>query len=57
MYPCLFAGCGIDVKAFIRSERPGRGKEIGALFEEALRDKPERYTLKGNNHLMSRIGG
>jgi len=55
LYPCLFSDWGIDIKGPLRS---GAGsKEIRELFEEALKNKPEKHSLKGNNQVMSKIGG
>jgi len=55
LYPCLFSDYGVDIKTPLRT---GAGyKEIRELFEEALKNKPEKHSLKGNNQVMSKIGG
>ncbi|HEA47158.1 MAG TPA: GTP 3',8-cyclase MoaA [bacterium] len=55
LYPCLFSDYGVDIK---RSLRSGAGsKEIRELFEKALKNKPEKHSIKGNNQVMSKIGG
>jgi len=55
LYPCLFSDYGVDIKTPLRT---GAGyREIRELFEEALKNKPEKHSLKGNNQAMSRIGG
>jgi len=55
LYPCLFSDYGVDIKTPLRT---GTGyREIRELFEEALRNKPEKHFIKGNNQVMSKIGG
>jgi cyclic pyranopterin phosphate synthase len=55
LYPCLFSDYGIDIKTPLRT---GAGyREIRELFEEALKNKPEKHSIKGNNQVMSKIGG
>lgn len=55
LYPCLFSDYGVDIMSPLRS---GAGsKEIRELFEEALKNKPEKHFVKGNNQVMSKIGG
>ena len=55
LYPCLFSDYGVDIKTSLRT---GAGyREIKELFEEALRNKPEKHFIKGNNQVMSKIGG
>ena len=55
LYPCLFSDYGVDIKTPLRT---GAGhREIRELFEEALRNKPEKHFIKGNNQVMSKIGG
>jgi cyclic pyranopterin phosphate synthase len=55
LYPCLFSDWGVDIMSPLRSE--AGSKEIRELFEEALRSKPEKHFVKGNNQIMSKIGG
>ncbi len=55
LYPCLFSDYRVDIKKPLRTARGYR--EIRELFEEALKNKPEKHSLKGNNQVMSRIGG
>ncbi len=55
LYPCLFSDCGVDIMGPLRSGTGGKG--IRELFEEALKNKPEKHSLKGNNQVMSKIGG
>lgn len=55
LYPCLFSDYGIDIKTPLRT---GAGyREIKELFEEALKNKPEKHFIKGNDQVMSKIGG
>lgn len=55
LYPCLFSDYGVDIKTPLGT---GAGyREIRELFEEALRNKPEKHFIKGNNQVMSKIGG
>jgi len=55
LYPCLFSDYGVDIKTSLRT---GAGyREIRELFEEALRNKPKKHSLRGNNQMMSKIGG
>lgn len=55
LYPCLFSDYGVDIKTPLRT---GAGyREIRKLFEEALKNKPEKHSIKGNNQVMSKIGG
>ena len=55
LYPCLFSDYGVDIKTPLRT---GAGyREIKELFKEALKNKPEKHSIKGNNQVMSKIGG
>lgn len=55
LYPCLFSDYGVDIMGPLRS---GAGsEEIRELFEDALKNKPEKHFVKGNNQVMSKIGG
>lgn len=55
LYPCLFSDYGVDIKTSLRT---GAGyREIRELFKEALKNKPEKHSLKGDNQAMSRMGG
>ncbi|MBU4310327.1 GTP 3',8-cyclase MoaA [bacterium] len=55
LYPCLFSDYGVDIKTPLRTGADY--KEIRELFEDALKNKPEKHFVKGNNQVMSKIGG